>query len=70
MMKNLYFGLVGGVLAALFITCVILAKDGIAGDPVNCIIGYLGAFGCLYLTLRSIDWIIEEQGREKRRQRR
>jgi len=51
---------------ALFVMCVIMEKDGIDGGIVDFLLGYFGAFGCLYLTLRGLDWIVQEQAREKR----
>lgn len=70
MMKKVYFGLIMAGFIVLVVTCVMLAKDGIEGGVGNCIFGYLGAFGCLYLALRGIDWIVEDQAREKRSKRR
>lgn len=70
MMKKVYFGLVMVVFLALVITCAMLAKDGIEGGIGNFIFGYLGAFGCLYLALRGIDWGVAAQACEERSKRR
>ncbi len=65
-MKKAYFGLVCLGFMALVVMCVMLVKDGIEGGIVNFLLGYFGIFGCLYLDLRMMDWILDEQAREKR----